>query len=139
MDYCTVVLFSCPNNFNVTNSFLTLWVELFPDESVLSWFADMGSLPTLNSLQNALLGDEEAEEELLSVMTHLIICAIEDPGIPNPARHTTLLGQSLKQADITHANISEILRIYLYANATGEVKALTGTCFPHWSWIEFSV
>lgn len=118
---------------------------LFPDESVLFWFADMGSLPTLNSLQNALLGDEEAEEELLSVMTHLIICAIEDPGIPNPARHTTLLGQSLKQADITHANISEILRIYLYANATGEVKALTGTCFQNlnsfslWSWVEFSV
>lgn len=93
------------------------------------YFPDMESLPTLNSLQNALLGDEEAEEELLSVMTHLIICAIEDPGIPNPARHTTLLGQSLKQADITHANLSEILRIYLYANATGEVKALTGMLY----------
>ncbi|KAK7789353.1 hypothetical protein R5R35_011648 [Gryllus longicercus] len=90
---------------------------------------DMESLPSLNSLQMALLNDEEAEEELLSVMTHLLVCAIEDPGIPNPARHTTLLGQSLKQADITHANISEILRIYLYANATGEVKALTGLHF----------
>lgn len=90
---------------------------------------DMESLPTLDSLQQALLpGDvmSEAEEELFSVMTHLIVCAIEDPGIPNPARHTTILGQSLRQADITHANLSEILRIYLYANATGEVKALTG-------------
>lgn len=87
---------------------------------------DMESLPSLNSLQMALLNDEEAEEELLSVMTHLLVCAIEDPGIPNPARHTTLLGQSLRQADITHTNLSEILRIYLYANATGEVKALTG-------------
>lgn len=86
----------------------------------------MESLPTLNSLQGALLNDEENEEELLSIMTHLLVCAIEDPGIPNPARHITLLGQSLKQADITHTNISEILRIYLYANATGEVKALTG-------------
>lgn len=86
----------------------------------------MESLPSLNSLQMALLNDEEAEEELLSVMTHLLVCAIEDPGIPNPARHTTILGQSLKQADITHSNLSEILRIYLYANATGEVKALTG-------------
>lgn len=90
---------------------------------------DMDSLPSLNSLQMALLNDEEAEEELLSVMTHLLVCAIEDPGIPNPARHTTILGQSLKQADITHANLSEILRIYLYANATGEVKALTGLHF----------
>lgn len=94
---------------------------------------DMESLPTLDNLQQALLyndGTSEAEEELLSVMTHLIVCAIEDPGIPNPARHTTILGQSLRQADITHANLSEILRIYLYANATGEVKALTGS-FPH--------
>lgn len=89
---------------------------------------DMESLPSLRSLQLALLNDEEAEEELLSVMTHLLVCAIEDPGIPQPARHTTGLGQSLRQADITHANISEVLRIYLYANATGEVKALTGVC-----------
>ncbi|XP_025986080.1 bromodomain adjacent to zinc finger domain protein 2B isoform X7 [Solenopsis invicta] len=89
---------------------------------------DMDSLPSLRSLQLALLNDEEAEEEMLSVMTHLLVCAIEDPGIPQPARHTTGLGQSLRQADITHANISEVLRIYLYANATGEVKALTGVC-----------
>ncbi|XP_076298128.1 bromodomain adjacent to zinc finger domain protein 2B isoform X17 [Lasioglossum baleicum] len=89
---------------------------------------DMDSLPSLKSLQLALLNDEEAEEEMLSVMTHLLVCAIEDPGIPQPARHTTGLGQSLRQADITHANISEVLRIYLYANATGEVKALTGVC-----------
>ncbi|XP_033218902.1 bromodomain adjacent to zinc finger domain protein 2B-like isoform X7 [Belonocnema kinseyi] len=89
---------------------------------------DMDSLPGLKSLQMALLNDEEAEEEMLSVMTHLLVCAIEDPGIPQPARHTTGLGQSLRQADITHANISEVLRIYLYANATGEVKALTGVC-----------
>lgn len=94
---------------------------------------DMESLPTLENLQQALLYNDnncsEAEEELLSVMTHLLVCAIEDPGIPNPARHTTILGQSLRQADITHANLSEILRIYLYANATGEVKALTGKYF----------
>ncbi|XP_044744368.1 bromodomain adjacent to zinc finger domain protein 2B isoform X1 [Coccinella septempunctata] len=93
---------------------------------------DMDSLPTLDSLQQALMPNEhsfEAEEELFSIMTHLLVCAIEDPGIPNPARHTTILGQSLRQADITHVNLSEILRIYLYANATGEVKALTGVHF----------
>ncbi|XP_049817838.1 bromodomain adjacent to zinc finger domain protein 2B isoform X4 [Aethina tumida] len=93
---------------------------------------DMESLPTLDSLQQALLPHDnslDAEEELFSVMTHLLVCAIEDPGIPNPARHTTILGQSLRQADITHQNLSEILRIYLYANATGEVKALTGVHF----------
>lgn len=98
--------------------------------AIISSFIDMESLPTLNSLQSALLNDQDTEEELLSVMTHLLVCAIEDPGIPNPARHITILGQSLKQADITHSNISEILRIYLYANATGEVKSLSGKLDP---------
>ena len=83
---------------------------------------DMESLPSLDSLQRALLYDSEAEEELLSVMTHLLVCAIEDPGIPHPNRHTTILGQTLKQADITTTNVSEILRLYLQANGLGDVK-----------------
>ena len=85
---------------------------------------DMDSLPSLNSLQLALLRDNESEEELLSVMSHLLVCAIEDPGIPNAQRNTTFLGQTLNRADITHTNISEILRIYLFANATGEVRTI---------------
>lgn len=90
---------------------------------------DMDSLPTLQSLHLALCSDgsfTEAEEELLSVMTHLLVCAIEDPGIPNPVRHTTLLGQTLRTADITNGNVSEVLRIYLYAVATGEVRQISG-------------
>ena len=83
---------------------------------------DMDSLPSLDSLQRALLYDSEAEEELLSVMTHLLVCSIEDPGIPHPNRHTTLLGQTLKQADITTTNVSEILRLYLQANGLGDMK-----------------
>lgn len=92
---------------------------------------DMESLPSLDSLHQALVSENatEAEDELLSVMTHLLVCAIEDPGIPNPGRHTTLLGQTLRQADITHSNVSEILRIYLYAVATGEIKQMNGVNF----------
>lgn len=88
----------------------------------------MESLPTLQNLHDALVSDStvDAEEELLSVMTHLLVCAIEDPGIPNPGRHTTLLGQSLRNADITNSNVSEILRIYLYATATGEIRQMFG-------------
>lgn len=88
----------------------------------------MESLPTLQNLHDALVVDSnaEVEEELLSVMTHLLVCAIEDPGIPNPGRHTTLLGQSLRNADITNSNVSEILRIYLYATATGEIRQMFG-------------
>merc|ERR1712158_275623 len=41
---------------------------------------DMDSLPTMDSLQAALLYDQEAEEELLSVVIHLVLVAIEDPG-----------------------------------------------------------
>ncbi|XP_059062491.1 bromodomain adjacent to zinc finger domain protein 2B-like [Achroia grisella] len=89
---------------------------------------DMEAIPTLNTLQMALLPDcsTEAEEELVQVLTQLLVCAIEDPGIPHPGRHTTLLGHAIRMGDITPANLSEVLRIYLYANATGEVKALTG-------------
>lgn len=127
----TLMVFEFLHNFGETLGFgklcLTVSVNIISNvNNIFVLFVDMESLPTLNSLQGALLNDEESEEELLSIMTHLLVCAIEDPGIPNPARHITLLGQSLKQADITHANLSEILRIYLYANATGEVKALTG-------------
>ncbi|KAG0717822.1 Bromodomain adjacent to zinc finger domain protein 2B [Chionoecetes opilio] len=86
----------------------------------------MESLPSIQSLQMALLNDTESEEELLSVLSHLLVCAIEDPGIPSAHRHTTILGQTLNRADITHANISEILRVYLNANAMGEVRVIYG-------------
>ena len=85
---------------------------------------DMDSLPTLSDLQAAFLNDQEAEEELLSVVTHLLVCAIEDPGIPSPYSHLTILGQNLRQADITNTNVSEILRIYLLARGQYEVWVL---------------
>ena len=85
---------------------------------------EMDSLPTMDSLQAALLYDQEAEEELLSVVIHLVACAIEDPGIPYFHKHTTILGQNLRQADITNTNVSEILRIFLTARGQVEVKLL---------------
>ncbi|CAH0404305.1 unnamed protein product [Chilo suppressalis] len=89
---------------------------------------DMDNIPSLNTFQMALLPDccSDAEDELIQVLTQLLVCAIEDPGIPHPGRHTTLLGHAIRMGDITPANLSEVLRIYLYANATGEVKSLTG-------------
>ena len=91
---------------------------------------DMESLPTLSDLQAAFLNDPEAEEELLSVVTHLLVCAIEDPGIPSPYKHLTILGQNLRQADITNTNVSEILRIYLMARGQYEVRLLHGVHPP---------
>ncbi|XP_075590922.1 uncharacterized protein LOC124500623 [Dermatophagoides farinae] len=82
---------------------------------------DVDSLPTLNSLMMALLNlDSEAEEELMSIVNHLVICAIEDPGMPN--NMTTLMGQKLKDATVTEHNVTEILRLYFlaFSNAVRE-------------------
>ncbi|RWS11594.1 bromodomain adjacent to zinc finger domain protein 2B-like isoform X13 [Dinothrombium tinctorium] len=78
---------------------------------------DMESLPSLNTLQQAVLNlDDCAEEELLSIIHHLLVCVIDDPGIP--FNITTLMGQKLKDAPITNYNITEILRLYFQSFAT---------------------
>lgn len=89
---------------------------------------DMESLPSLAALQAGLLNRPEHEEELLSVLTHLVVCAVEDPGIPHPVRHVTMLNQTLRQADITHTALSEVLRIYMHACAAGEVRPMRRAC-----------
>ena len=58
------------------------------------------------------------------------MCAIEDPGIPNPQKHLTLMGQNLRQADITNTNISEVLKMYFYARAQAEVRTMHGLAPP---------
>ncbi|XP_054719613.1 bromodomain adjacent to zinc finger domain protein 2B-like [Uloborus diversus] len=77
---------------------------------------DMESLPTLNTMQCALLNlDEKCEEEMMSVVHHLLVCAIDDPGVPHNSESATVLGQNLKDADITNNNVSEVLRLYFIA------------------------
>lgn len=129
-----LMVFEFLHNFGETLGFGKLMVSSCTLMSEIILFCsflpllDMDSLPSLQSLHLSLTCEDaaEAEEELLSVISHLLVCAIEDPGIPNPVRHTTLLGQSLRTADITNSNLSEILRIYLYAVATGEVRTQNG-------------
>lgn len=72
---------------------------------------DKESIPTLNSLQSALLNlDEDAENELMEILQHLLKIAIDDPGIPyNP---NTLIGQKLKDITINNLNITEVLKLY---------------------------
>lgn len=92
---------------------------------------DMDGIPSVGSLQAGLLNqDSEAEEELLNVLTHLVVCAVEDPGVPNPLKQLTILGQNLRQADVTNTNISEILRIYLRARAQYEIRLFHGLSPP---------
>jgi len=92
---------------------------------------DMESLPTMTSFQAALLNEDiESEEELLSIMSHLVVCAIEDPGVPMPLKQLTILGQNLRQADITNTNLSEILRIFIQGRAMAEIKLFHGIVPP---------
>lgn len=86
---------------------------------------DSESLPSLSSLQKAFLHVEDNEEELVSVLCHLLVCAVEDPGLPNPTgtKHLTPFGQTLKQADVTFGSMSEILRIYLNGISDSEPEA----------------
>merc|ERR1712106_593799 len=92
---------------------------------------DMESLPTMTSFQAALLNEDiESEEEMLSIMSHLVVCAIEDPGVPMPLKQLTILGQNLRQADITNTNLSEILRIFIQGRAMAEIKLFHGWTPP---------
>lgn len=83
------------------------------------------SLPSLNSFQLALLNMEEsAEEEILTILRHLLRTAIESPGLP--VNMTTVVGQKLKDAPITNFNVSEILRLYFSSFVIHRTSAAYG-------------
>ncbi|CAF2792120.1 unnamed protein product [Rotaria sp. Silwood2] len=69
-------------------------------------------IPTLNSLQQSLL-NYSSSRDLNSLCQILLRIALEDPGIPNPKKALTNLGQKLSEIDITEHTFSEILRIYI--------------------------
>jgi hypothetical protein len=69
-------------------------------------------IPTLNNLQQSLL-NSSSSRDLNSLCQMLLRIAFEDPGIPNPKKALTNLGQKLSEFDITEHTFSEILRIYI--------------------------
>lgn len=55
------------------------------NDRVCSLGADSTSMPNLDTLQKGLMNDNEDDvEELMSIITHLVQFAIDDPGVPNP-------------------------------------------------------
>lgn len=64
-------------------------------------------IPTLNSFQ------QSSSRDLNSLCQVLLSIALEDPGIPNPKKGITILGQKLSEIDITEHTFSEILRLYI--------------------------
>ncbi len=69
-------------------------------------------IPTLNNLQQSLI-NSSSSRDLNSLCQLLLRIALEDPGIPNPKKALTNLGQKLSEIDITEHTFSEILRIYI--------------------------
>ena len=84
----------------------------------------MDALPSVGCLQSSIIhGGGGADDDLTSILCHLLVCAIEDPGVGGCSpKHTTILGQTLARADVTPNTVSEILRIYLSAAAHQEVS-----------------
>ena len=64
---------------------LTTLNSVFVKQSDLTLFMlDAASLPNLHSLQSGLLNDEEYVEGTMSVLSHLLTFALDDPGVPTP-------------------------------------------------------
>ena len=64
-------------------------------------------IPTLSSLQ------QKSSRNINALCELLLRLAIDDPGIPNPKKAVTNLGQKLSDIDITEHTFSEILRLYV--------------------------
>ena len=69
-------------------------------------------IPTLNNLQQSLI-NSSFSRDLNSLCQILLRIALEDPGIPNPKKALTTLGQKLSEIDITEHTFAEILRLYI--------------------------
>ncbi|CAF0939581.1 unnamed protein product [Adineta steineri] len=65
-------------------------------------------IPTLNTFQQS-----SSLRDINSLCQILLTIAIEDPGISNPKKGLTILGQKLSEIDITEHTFSEILRLYI--------------------------
>ncbi|VVC94996.1 unnamed protein product [Leptidea sinapis] len=89
------------------------------------------SLPSLDTLQQGLLPDynNEAEDELVLLTIRLLEIALEDPGIPHPGRHTTLLGQAIRIGDITPDNLKTLRdKPFVSLNPTSKARILATLC-----------
>ena len=91
-------------------------------------FSDDESLPTIQELHSALLNDEDEVEEFVTVVTHLLKFAIDDPGFPNPKEAVTISGLKVTELEVTEENMSEVLRIFVRARNGKEDEVR----YSHW-------
>lgn len=95
------------NNFKHILSIRTYDGRRISHEIFFVFLAD-NLIPTLNNFHQS-----SSTRDLNSLCQHLLRTALDDPGIPNPKKALTNLGQKLSEIDITEHTFSEILRIYI--------------------------
>ncbi|XP_052093542.1 bromodomain adjacent to zinc finger domain protein 2B-like isoform X4 [Mytilus californianus] len=79
-------------------------------------FVESDTLPTLRTLQEAVIGrNEEDMEDYIALTSHLTRYAVMDPGVPNPKEAVTKLGQKIIDVDISDGVVSEVLCIFITA------------------------
>lgn len=77
---------------------------------------EVDKIPSLNHLQLGLINhDRKSEQHLLTVVQHLLTCAIHDPGTLPCKEAVTVLGQHMKDASITNDSLTEALHLYFMA------------------------
>lgn len=95
------------NNFK---HILTIRMYSSPNDCMWKSFSLLADhlIPTLNNFHQV-----SSSRDLNSLCQQLLRTALDDPGIPNPKKALTNLGQKLSEIDITEHTFSEILRIYI--------------------------
>ena len=81
-------------------------------------------IPTLSSLQQS-----SSSRDINSLCQLLLNIALEDPGIPNPKKCITNLGQKLSEIDINEHTFGEVLRLYI-RERNGFDDKVRKTSFP---------
>ncbi|XP_060551894.1 uncharacterized protein LOC132713351 isoform X3 [Ruditapes philippinarum] len=84
---------------------------------------DAQTLPTLKSLHDAVIAKtEDDSEEYMSLVTHLLRHALDEPGVPNPKEAVTKLGQKITDIEITDVILAEVLRVFMVIRNGGETE-----------------
>ncbi|XP_031797015.1 bromodomain adjacent to zinc finger domain protein 2A isoform X2 [Sarcophilus harrisii] len=72
-------------------------------------------VPSLGALQEGLLCQGEALDEVQDLLVKLLQAALCDPGLPAYCQSLKILGEKVSEIPLTRDNVSEILRCFLMA------------------------
>ncbi|VDO99630.1 unnamed protein product [Soboliphyme baturini] len=76
---------------------------------------DKSEIPSIDALHAALLNDSEHEESLRSLTKILLTLVLEYPSLSNGCQTKMFTGQALRDICVNNSNMSELIRLFLYA------------------------